>query len=135
MRLTIDGTVEELAALALELASKGLSLASVPGQPPEGESGSELSTEHLTGASHEPAPEGLPKADPYDYPWDEAPEWAQWAATDESGRAWWYALEPVCGRISWDISSWRDKVEDFNKDLGTFPGDTWQDSLRARPKG
>ena len=27
--------------------------------------------------------------------WDDAPEWAQWLAMDESGRWWWYEEKPV----------------------------------------
>lgn len=29
------------------------------------------------------------------YDWTQAPEWAQWAATDESVRAYWYNVPPV----------------------------------------
>ena len=33
--------------------------------------------------------------------WDDAPEWAQWLAMDESGRWWWYEFKPVCKEEYW----------------------------------
>ncbi len=34
-------------------------------------------------------------------PWDEAPEWAQWAAMDEDGNWYWYEAEPELRDTTW----------------------------------
>ena len=30
----------------------------------------------------------------FEYPWDEAPDWAMWATTDEDGERLWHEYEP-----------------------------------------
>jgi hypothetical protein len=64
------------------------------------------------------------------YPWHEAPENAMWAATDEDGEAYWYAVEPEVQYGYYGV--W---VSDFEGGIGYFPElrDDWQNSLEKRP--
>jgi hypothetical protein len=67
------------------------------------------------------------------YDWSKAPEWAQWAARDFSGKAYWYDQEPFMGRANeWFVATlcWR-RTED--KDILDSCGD-WRDSLERRPE-
>ncbi len=64
-------------------------------------------------------------------PWDQAPEWAQWAAMDGTGEWWWYEYEP----IFLTPADW----EEWCVPGGTclefeFPHCTnWKESKRQRP--
>ncbi len=60
--------------------------------------------------------------------WDDAPEWAQWLAMDESGRWWWYEKRPVRKEEYW-------LGDDFdNGDMEeAFPNTSlWDKSLEKR---
>ena len=59
--------------------------------------------------------------------WDNAPDWAQWVATDNIGTVWFYEKKPHILFAVW----WADgkmKCADANGDR-----DTWRESLRQRP--
>lgn len=69
--------------------------------------------------------------DLYQYPWNEAPPDAMWAATDKDGRAWWYVDKPDLSKFSWIIN-----LHTFGPcgDIKErFPKDSWKKSLRHRP--
>ena len=61
------------------------------------------------------------------YPWEDAPDWARWAAIDESGDAFWLATKPILGIETWHIgmyvliASW------------AIPNIDWKLSLQKRP--
>ena len=60
-------------------------------------------------------------------PWDQAPEWAQWAAMDADGEWWWYENEPEISHILWRHTN--GLLYCFN-----FPPCTnWRESKRQRP--
>ena len=64
---------------------------------------------------------------------DECPDWAQWAAVDKDGRAYWYSAKPyVCG----DISGWRADKGRVGFIHADRPFDTtdWIHSLIKRPE-
>jgi hypothetical protein len=77
---------------------------------------------------------------PFTYPWDQAPEWANWAATDGDGSAWWYERKPCLdedGGYSWGP----DKDEDLVSSAQQIYGDShpqaairWKESLQQRPQ-
>ncbi len=67
------------------------------------------------------------------YPWHLAPDWAMWAATDESGEAYWYALEPWMTSVA---ECWVSDPYDIDPtEIGYFPDlrADWQNSLEKRP--
>ena len=62
----------------------------------------------------------------YRYPWHLAPEWANYAATDWTGRRVWYEFEPYCFAISWNCTEgrWAEVFEpcpDFDQSLESRP--------------
>lgn len=59
-------------------------------------------------------------------PWDEAPEWAQWAAMDADGEWWWYQAEPEVSRILWRHTTGLLCRFDFP------PCTNWKESKRRR---
>ena len=65
------------------------------------------------------------------YPWDEAPEWAMWGATDANGDLNWYDFRPIChfGEEQWLIS---DGEHEFFANEG--PCENWKETLEGRPK-
>jgi len=76
-----------------------------------------------------------PKPDPFAPPWDDAPDWAEWAARNKSCVERWYETRPRPGSDKspwwtlWDgrsdlIRNWLDVQEDHN----------WRDTLQERPK-
>lgn len=68
-----------------------------------------------------------PDAPPSRYPWDTAPEWAMWAATNENGERLWYLSEPYRRDTCWDYYGQARRMED------TGPDPDWRNSLEARP--
>ena len=76
-----------------------------------------------------------PEPEPFDPPWDEAPDWANWAARNRSCVERWYERRPKPNSHkcpwwpSWAgrrdlIRNWREGQEDPN----------WRDTLQKRPK-
>lgn len=67
---------------------------------------------------------------------DGCPDWAQWAAVDKSGNAFWYSNEPVLCSFGW-LTALKDKYkvicDDDNRPL-LFKTDNWVYSLIKRPK-
>ena len=59
--------------------------------------------------------------------WDHAPEWAEWVATDENGRIYFYDVRPELFASVW-ISVGRELPFTYTPD----PAD-WKNSLRRRP--
>ena len=70
--------------------------------------------------------------DLYQYPWDEAPPEAMWAATDIDGIATWYKNKPTPSAL---VPGWFTDVD--NPFIAVIPGkwptEHWQDSVRHRP--
>jgi len=67
------------------------------------------------------------------YPWNIAPDWAQFAATDPNGKAHWYNREPKVGIAEWLFPTSAEN-ERHTMIMGrSFPVEGWQDSLEARP--
>lgn len=72
--------------------------------------------------------------EPYMYPWERAPEWAQFAATDLIGDRTWFEQPPVLNerRQFWHAGdtvptrSMQAAINDWCDD--------WRDSLRRRPE-
>lgn len=67
---------------------------------------------------------------------DDCPDWAQWAAVDKSGNAFWYSNEPVLCSFGW-LTSLKDKYKsicDADKRPLLFKADGWVYSLIKRPK-
>ena len=67
------------------------------------------------------------------YDWSTAPDWAQWAAMDRNGKAYWYQSEPKKGAFYdyWILESDTDSLcEHFAYFL---PTENWQNSLEQRP--
>lgn len=62
------------------------------------------------------------------YDWSKAPEWAQWAATDEDGRGYWYEHQPFIVGRRW-LPVGRAARIDGNVDYYN-----WRDSLECRPE-
>ena len=65
------------------------------------------------------------------YPWNEAPEWAMWGATDANGNMHWYDFEPCHDHEEWIISSGDHEFEFFANE---GPCENWKETLEARPK-
>jgi hypothetical protein len=63
--------------------------------------------------------------------WEEAPQWAGYAAQDKDGQWWWFQCKPTCRKDSgiWTESSDGGKLERF-----TIANGNWQNSITARPK-
>lgn len=71
---------------------------------------------------------GLFMATKFKYPWDQAPDWANWAATDARGVQFWYENEPV------------EKASCFFSKTGRYlffsiigPCENWKESKQSRP--
>lgn len=62
------------------------------------------------------------------YPWDEAPEWAKWAARNWDGTARWFAEQPYVIMNKWDSHGRKRKI----KEPDNFSGD-FTKSLEKRP--
>ena len=64
---------------------------------------------------------------------EECPDWAQYAAVDEDGHAYWYAVEPYIYRTCW----WATPIDVIAEQI---PGNTlfdptdWKHSLIKRPE-
>lgn len=70
------------------------------------------------------------------YPWADAPEWAQFAATDKDGSATWYASKPTIDSTDRGWIAPLPPGIQFYLDCaipGTYPADNWRDSLEPRP--
>ena len=67
---------------------------------------------------------------------DDCPDWAEWAAVDKNGNAFWYNNEPVQCSFGW-LTSLKDKYKSLcdadNRPL-LFKADDWVYSLIKRPK-
>ena len=63
------------------------------------------------------------------FPWNEAPEWAMWVATDLKGDLNWYDFEPYHDHEEWLTS--RGNHEFFTNN---GPCENWEETLEARPK-
>jgi len=62
----------------------------------------------------------------YSIRWEDAPEWAQWAAQDADGEWWWYEAEPIRYVASWARHvGRRDRIEELEH--------RWRDTLEKRP--
>jgi hypothetical protein len=60
------------------------------------------------------------------YPWDSAPEWAKFAATDFDGVPWWFEDQPFCIVGRWHVNTGKfETIEDLMFD--------YRDSLQSRP--
>lgn len=68
------------------------------------------------------------------YPWDKAPPWANYAATDHCGRAQWFEFQPSSdaydGCLRWLVFSGRFLAVDQKKERICH---AWADTLQARP--
>jgi hypothetical protein len=67
---------------------------------------------------------------------DTCPDWAQWAAVDKDGNAFWYNNEPDLCSFGW-LTSLKDKCKsicDADKRPLLFKTDNWVYSLIKRPK-
>ena len=60
--------------------------------------------------------------------WDNAPDWAQWVATDSDGAVWFYEEKPVAEFAAWIVMTGKEK---FARDRGDFTA--WRESLQRRP--
>lgn len=78
------------------------------------------------------------KDEQINYPWEDAPDWADYAAIDQNGRAFWYEgrvfilidiFEPE-ERLVWESGKYA-RIVDW-----TPPEDVdWKESLQKRPDG
>ena len=57
--------------------------------------------------------------------WDEAPEWANWLAMDESGNWFWYQEKPVDGNGCF--------VANSSGKFALASYSDWEESLERRP--
>ena len=62
----------------------------------------------------------------FEYPWEQAPDWANWAATDEDGRRWWYEYEPHTGDSCLYALSGKEELIDM-------PSYDFSQSKQSRP--
>ena len=62
------------------------------------------------------------------YPWNEAPEWAMWGATDLNGKRYWYQHKPIKADGCW-ISGGR-----ILHSVHTGLRENWKETFEARPK-
>jgi hypothetical protein len=58
------------------------------------------------------------------YDWSKAPEWARYAATDDSGCSFWYQRDPVKGHGLWHGAGGRSERMRYAE---------WAESLESRP--
>ena len=63
------------------------------------------------------------------YDWSTAPVWANWAATDANGKAYWYSNEP---NLYLSLSMWRPNRGCLNN-FGQKINVQWHKSLEKRP--
>jgi len=63
------------------------------------------------------------------YPWNEAPEWAMWGATDADGLLNWLENKPIDDHEEWLVL---DGKHEFFTNEG--PCENWKETLEARPK-
>lgn len=68
-----------------------------------------------------------------EYPWDTAPEWANWAATDENGEQWFFEKEPNTYVSDWVKSPGSDCAL-IRRGKGHVACPNWRNTLRPRPK-
>lgn len=61
-------------------------------------------------------------------PWDVAPEWANFVATDEDGSAHYYEAKPTLGRFGWHV----EKDTQYGEAKSYSFDGKWVDSLLAR---
>lgn len=66
------------------------------------------------------------------YDWSKAPDWAQWAATDEDGAVCWYEEKPRIGNY---ISCWLPERKRYSPATAVNRIVAWEDSLEERPSG
>ena len=64
------------------------------------------------------------------YDWSNAPDWANWAAMDRNGKAYWFDKKPLATGFGYWLS---------NKGIYRFfayklPSENWENSLEQRPK-
>jgi len=59
--------------------------------------------------------------------WDNAPDWAQWVATDSDGTVWFHETKPMATFATW-VSMDSMKLTDIRDNQNT-----WRESLRQRP--
>ena len=67
------------------------------------------------------------------YDWSKAPEWANWAATDENGAAYWFEEKPVIseeGDDLWCSDKWYEEADETTTIYRIVP---WDQSLEQRP--
>lgn len=67
------------------------------------------------------------------YPWDEAPTWAQYAATDENGDAYWYENKPI---LRYSATMWGGVLDGRNCFITNYHSVKfhWKESLQKRPE-
>jgi hypothetical protein len=63
------------------------------------------------------------------YPWNDAPEWAMWGATDANGDRIWHDVEPCH-----DHEEWLRSIGDYEFFANEGPCENWKETLEARPK-
>jgi hypothetical protein len=66
------------------------------------------------------------------YDWSKAPDWAQWAATDEEGDVNWYEEKPTIDNY---IGGWLPERKRYNYASAVNRIVAWKDSLEERPSG
>ena len=72
----------------------------------------------------------LEKRPNFNYPWSDAPDWAQWAATDENGRAYWFEKKPITVDFVWtNYGGQYGQLKNYN-----YSENNWTKSLQKRPK-
>lgn len=74
----------------------------------------------------------LPKLTAEVFDRKDCPQWAQWAAVDSDGSAYFYASKPIASWQDW--AGLEDGLELTRVDLTTFDAFHWWESLIERPK-
>ena len=64
---------------------------------------------------------------------DECPDWAQWAAVDEDGEAYWYSAKPSRAGGDW-VDYGRIRLIRDGDNPVIFDATDWQHSLIERPR-
>ena len=64
---------------------------------------------------------------------DTCPHWAQWAAVDEDGEAYWYSTKPSCVGNNW-IDYGRIRLIRDGDNALIFDATDWKHSLIERPR-
>ena len=68
------------------------------------------------------------------YPWAEAPEWAEYAATDRDGEAVWYERQPRLNqKIGWWHVSYGGRQQSVSSEWPVPGVEDYKTSLEARP--